>query len=63
MFQIFSIGVYILAEKHHLCDTVRHQAFNLADDVLGIAAELSPSYLWHDTVTAEIIASKHDVDP
>ena len=56
-FQILSIGVNILSKQHDFYN----EAFNLTDDCLRITASLTSTYIRYDTVTAEIVASEHDV--
>ena len=61
MFQCLSIGINVLSQKHNFRYTVSHQTLDLFYDRLRFATLLSSSYIWYNTVTAEIIAAKHDI--
>ena len=62
MFQCLSIGINILSQKHNFRYTVSYQTLDLFYDRLRFATLLSSSYIWYNTVTAEIIAAKHNID-
>ena len=62
MFQILSVGVDVLSEKHHFHNTVSHKLFDLFDNVLRLSAPLASAHIRHDAVTAEVIAAEHDID-
>ena len=62
MFQCLSIGINVLSQKHNFRYTVSHQTLDLFYDRLRFATLLSSSYIWYNTVTAEIIAAKHNID-
>ena len=62
LFQIFSIRIYILSQKHDFHHSICHQTFNLPDNIPWIPAPLSSSYIGNNTIAAEIIAAKHNVD-
>src|SRR5699024_682547 len=61
-FQIFSIRIYILSQKHDFHNSICHQTFNLPDNILWIPAPFSSSYIRNNAIAAEIIAAKHNVD-
>ena len=62
MLQIFSIGIYILTKQHDFHHTVSYQMFDLSYDIFRIPASLTATDIRYDTVTAEVVASKHNVD-
>ena len=61
IFQSFSVGVYILSQKHYLGNSVRHKSFHFLYNGLRFTASLSSSYIRHNTVAAEVVAAKHDI--
>ena len=60
--QILAVGIHILSEQHDLHHTVRHQAFNLPNDILRITAAFPAADIGDNTIAAEIIAAEHDID-
>ena len=60
--QILAVGIHILSEQHDLHHTVRHQAFNLPNDILRITAAFPAADLGDNTIAAEIIAAEHNID-
>ncbi len=46
----------------YLHDAVLNQLFNLTDDVLRRTAALASAHIRYDTVAAEIVAAKHDIN-
>ena len=61
MFQILTIRIDILAEQHNLNNTICNKLADFGYDRLRITASFSSTYIWYDTVTAEVITSKHDI--
>ena len=59
--QSLSIRVYILSQKHNLCNAIRHQSLYLFHNRLRLTASFTPSYIRHNAITAEIITSKHNI--
>ena len=59
--QSLSIRVYILSQKHNLCNAIRHQSLYLFHNRLRLTASLTPSYIRYNAIAAEIIASKHNI--
>ena len=51
-----------MPEQHHFPDPFLYQAFNLPYDGLRLPAALPAPHIGDDTVTAEVIAPKHDID-
>ena len=62
LFQILSVGIHILAQKHHLHHAVCDETPDLSHDILGIPASLTAAHVRNDTVAAEIIAAKHNIN-
>ena len=62
LFQIFTVGIYILSQQHDLHNAVRHQSLDLTDDILRITAALPATDIRYNTVAAEIIAAEHNID-
>ena len=62
MLQCLSVRIHILPKQHHFHDTVLHKTFNLPDDILRISAPLTSAHIRHNTVAAEVIAAKHNID-
>ena len=52
------IGV---CEKHNLTYSVCYKRLNLPYDFTRLPASLTSSHIRHNTVTAEVIAAKHNV--
>ena len=57
----FSIGIYILAQEHDFHHAILHQTLNLPDDRFRIPAPLTSADIGNDAVTAEVVASEHDI--
>ena len=62
MFQILSIGVDILSQKHDFHYAVFYQSFNLPDNIFRLSAALPSPHIGHNAVAAEVVAAKHDID-
>ena len=62
MFQRLTVRVYILSQKHNLRHPISNQTFYFFDNCLRLTAAFTSTYIRNDTVTAEIIAAKHDID-
>ena len=62
MLQVLSIGIDILTEQHDFHNTICYQMFDLSHNIFRIPASLTTTDIRYDTVTTEIIASKHNVD-
>ena len=60
--QIFSIGIDILSKEHDLLHPILGKLLNFPEDILRVPASFPASYIRYDTVAAEIIASKHDIN-
>ena len=61
VFQRLSVGVDVLSQEHDFHDPVRHETLDLTDDGLRITAPLPPADIGNDAVTAEVIASEHNI--
>ena len=61
-FQVFSIRIHILSQKHNLYNAVCHQLSDFIQDILRPAASLSSPHIGNNTVAAEVIAAKHNID-
>ena len=62
IFQILSVGVDVLSQKHDFHDTVSHQSLDLLNNIFRLPASLASAHIRHDAVAAEVIAAEHDVD-
>ena len=60
--QVLSIGIYILTKEHDFHHSVRCQLLYFLNDFFRPAAALPSSYIGYNTVAAEIIAAKHNID-
>ena len=61
-FQSLTVRVYVLPKKHYLRNTICNQTFHFFYNSLRLTASLTSSYIRNDTVTAEVIAAKHNID-
>ena len=62
MLQILSIRIDILSQQHNFNNTICHQLFDLLNDLLRFPAALPSPDIWHDTIAAEVVAAKHNVN-
>ena len=63
LIQSLPIGIHILSKQHDLHYAVRRQRFDFFYDVFGAPASLPSPDIRHNTITAEVIAAEHNVDP
>ena len=61
IFQSFSVGIYILSQKHYFGNSVCHKTFHFLYNGFRFPASLSSSNIRHNTVATEVIAAKHDI--
>ena len=62
LLQILSIRIDILPQQHDFHHTVFYKSFNLTDDILRFPASLPAAHIGYNTVAAEIIAAKHNIN-
>ena len=62
LLQILTIRVYILSQQHDFHNPIFDQGFNLPYNILCFTAAFPATYIWYNTVAAEIIAAEHNVD-
>ena len=60
-FKVLSIRIDILSKQHDFYNTICNKTFNLTDDCLRFTASFTSTHIWYDTVTTEVVASKHDI--
>ena len=58
----FSVRIYILSKEHNFYNSICYHTFNFTDNRLWITASFSSSYIWYNTITAEIITTEHNID-
>ena len=62
LFQVLSVGVDVLSQKHDFHDTVSYKTLDLLDNIFRLSASLASAHIRHDAVAAEVVAAEHDVD-
>ena len=62
VFQILTIGIDILSKEHDFLHAICYVTLNLTDNILRFTASLTTTHIRDNTITAEIVAAKHDID-
>ena len=62
LLKVFSVGIYILPKQHDLNHAILYQHLDFPDNILWTAAPFSSPDIGYNTIAAEIIAPKHNVD-
>ena len=62
IFQVLSVGVDVLTEKHDLDNAICNETADLCENLLRLTASLTSTHIRNDAVTAKVVTAKHDVD-